>query len=112
MSQTLLSVNLVEAFSWDCLRDKPDPVGDYLASVLRNAPPIGLRSAKKAGELWADENPIQNVFLCVNCGARSVSIDRGMCMGCGSEGNEDFAAMIEEFASVMKVLAELKGREL
>ncbi len=108
LSQTLLSVNLVEAFSWDCLRDTPDPVGDYLAVVLRQAPEIGLRSAKRAGELWASVNTSHNVFLCVNCGARSVSVDRGMCMGCGAEGDEDLAALVEEFESVHKILAELK----
>lgn len=33
ISQELLSISIVDAFSWDCLKDKADPVGDYLASL-------------------------------------------------------------------------------
>jgi hypothetical protein len=72
LSQTLLSVNLVEP-SLGIVCDKPDPVGDCLAAVLRQAPEIGLRSARKAGELWASQNPCQIPLRELWC---SISIGR------------------------------------
>ena len=109
ISQSLLSINLVEAFSWDCLRGGPDSVGDCLASVLRQAPEIGRRSARRAGELWAAQNPSHDVFLCLNCGARSVSVESGTCMGCGVEGDQDVVTLIEEFDSVVKMIRDLEA---
>lgn len=96
LSQKLLATNLVEAFSWDYLRDEPDPVGVHLSALLSDASQVGRLSAAKAGALWAAENPSERVFLCLNCGARSVSAAQGTCMGCGVEGNERASQLVEE----------------
>lgn len=112
LAQALLSVNIVDVFSWDWLRDKPDPVAKYLSSMLDKLSDTGRQAARKAGELWVSENQGQPVFLCLSCGARAVSTDRGICMGCGAEGDADLVALVEDFAAIERRLAELHNRRM
>ena len=61
LTQSLLSINAVEAFSWDYLRNEPDEVADYLSTVLSYLSDSGQQSARRAGELWASEtNPARS----------------------------------------------------
>jgi hypothetical protein len=97
ITQALLSINIANVFSWDYLDGRPDPVADYLASILVQATDVGRGSAKRTGDRWVSENQSQAVFLCWNCGARAVSRDRGVCMGCGSEWDEEIAELLEDW---------------
>jgi hypothetical protein len=108
ISQKLLSMNIADLFSWDYLNDRPDRAADYLASVLAQATETGRASARRAGELWASENPSISVFLCWNCGARAVSRDRGLCMGCGSEFDTEIAELLEDWRTAEMQLAEFR----
>lgn len=108
LSQKLLSLNIADVFSWDCLNDRPDPVADYLGSILAQATETGRESARRAGELWASENPSVSYFVCWNCGARAVSRDRGLCMGCGSEHDTEIAELLEDWQAAELRLAELR----
>jgi hypothetical protein len=110
IAQALLSISIADAFSWDYLRDKPDEVANYLATVLAQSSDAGLSSARKAGESWASENASQPVFLCLSCGARAVSRDRGVCMGCGAEGDEETVTMLEDFELAERRIADLRKR--
>jgi hypothetical protein len=92
-AQTLLSINIAEAFSWNHFVDQPDEVANYLGAVLGQMSDIGRGSTRRAGDSWASENASEPVFLCLNCGAKAVSRDRGFCMGCGSEGDEEIVAL-------------------
>jgi hypothetical protein len=105
IAQALLSISVADAFSWNYLRGKPDKVSDYLSTALVQASETGRGSAKRAGESWASRNPSEPVFLCMCCGARAVSRDRGMCMGCGFEGDEEIVVMLEEFEASMARIA-------
>jgi hypothetical protein len=107
LSQALLSVNVVDAFSWDYLRDKPDVVAHYFSGLLARASKAGRDVARRSGDLWASANPDQFVFLCLNCGARAVSRERAVCMGCGSEGDEELVALMAEFEASIRRITEL-----
>jgi hypothetical protein len=109
LAQALLSVNIAEAFSWDYLQDKPDQVANYLSAVLDRVSNTGRQAARKAGELWVSANPKEPVFLCLSCGARAVSTERGVCMGCGADGDEDLVALLEDFEATERRLAELQA---
>jgi hypothetical protein len=109
LAQALLSLNIAEAFSWDYLRDKPDQVADYLSAVLDRVSNTGRQAASQAGELWASANPAEPVFLCLSCGARAVSTERGVCMGCGAEADGDLVALLEDFGAAERRLAELQA---
>jgi len=109
-AQALLSVNIADAFSsWDYLREGADSIAEYLASVLDKVSEAGRQAARKAGELWVAANPKEPVFLCLSCGARAVSIERGACMGCGAEGDGDLVALLEDFAATARRLADLQA---
>ena len=110
MAQALLSISIADAFSWDYLRDMPDEVAHYLSSVLSQISELGRGSVRRAGESWAAENSSDPVFLCLDCGTRTVSRDRGICMGCGTEGDEDIVTMLEEFQSAERTIANLRRR--
>ncbi len=110
LAQALLLINIADVFSWDYLCNEPDKVADYLTSILAQISERGRCSARKTGELWVSENPSQPVFLCLNCGARAVSRDRGVCMGCGSEGDEEIVELLEDFETAEMELAELQKR--
>ena len=109
LSQALLSVNVVDEFSWDYLRDKPDAFGDYISRVLDRASAAGRDAARRSGDLWASANPDHPVFLCLNCGARAVSSDRGVCMGCGAEGDEDLVTLLEDFEASERRIVQLQA---
>jgi hypothetical protein len=109
LSQALLSVNVIEAFSWDYLRDRPDAVIDYTSSVLDRASVAGRDVARRSGDLWASANPDDPVFLCLNCGARAVSSDRGVCMGCGAEGDEELVTLMEDFEASERRIVQLQA---
>lgn len=114
LAQQLLSINLVEAFSYDYLHDRPDPAVDYLSMVLARASARGRIVTKRTGELWAAENSSLTPFLCLRCGAHAVSSESGRCMGCGTEGDADVAALVEDFEAAERKLAELvtRGRKV
>ncbi|MCX6625749.1 MAG: hypothetical protein NTY38_32730 [Acidobacteria bacterium] len=106
LAQALLAISIADAFSWDYLRDKPDKVADYLSTVLNSGSSTGLQAARRSGELWTSSNPDHPVFLCLNCGARAVSVDRGICMGCGAAGDEEIVGLMEDLeAAGRKVMA-------
>jgi hypothetical protein len=108
LAQALLTVNIADAFSWDYLRDRPDEVASYLSTVLAQISETGRGSAKHSGELWASENPSHPVFRCLNCGARAVSGERGVCMGCGADGDEELVTILEDFAASQRRIVELQ----
>jgi hypothetical protein len=110
LAEMLLSVNIAEAFGWDYLRDCPDPVAQYLGSVVRGASKAGRDAAKRCGEHWASANLSEPVFRCLHCGARAVSRDRGVCMGCGAEGDEEIAALLEDFSDCARKILDLQRR--
>ena len=109
LAQALMSLNIADAFYWDCLRDEPDKVAEYMSEILSRASESGRAAAKRSGELWASSNPQQPVFLCLNCGARAVSTERGLCMGCGAEGDGELVALLEEFEGVERRVTELQA---
>jgi hypothetical protein len=104
LSQELLSISLVDIFSWDHIRDQPDQIVDYLSGVLNQVSETGRPALKEAGVAWAAENLSQHVFLCLNCGARAVSAANNLCMSCGTEGSEDIATLVEEFEAICRRL--------
>ncbi len=108
LAQALLSISIADAFSWDYLRDEPDKVAQYLSTVLSKASDAGRRAVRRSGELWACSNPEQAVFLCLTCGARAVSAERGICMGCGAEGDEEFVGLLEDFEAFERKVIELQ----
>lgn len=108
LAQALLSISIADAFSWDYLRDEPDKVAQYLSTVLSKASDAGRRAVRRSGELWACSNPEQAVFLCLACGARAVSAERGICMGCGAEGDEEFVGLVEDFEAFERKVIELQ----
>jgi hypothetical protein len=110
LSQALLSMNIADAFSFDCLRNKPDRVSDFISALLTQASSVGQDMARKAGEAWVSDNPTEPVFLCLNCGARAVSRDRGICMGCGFEGDEEIARLLEDFSATEQEIANPEER--
>jgi hypothetical protein len=109
-AQALLSVNVIDAFSWDHLHDRPDKVGQYLSGTLDRLSERGRQTARRSGAAWIAANPQSPVFLCLHCGARAVSTERGVCMGCGAEGDEDMVALLEEFKATEHRLVELQRR--
>ena len=109
ISQKLLLTNIVDAFSWDSIRNKPDPVGDYLSSLMGEVSGIGKGATQKAASSWTDQNANEPVFLCLNCGSRAVTRDRGVCMGCGVDGDEEIVTLLHEFETAVKALAELQS---
>lgn len=108
LSQTLFSINMVEAFAWDHLKDEPDPIADYLSSVLDRASDLGRDIARRTGDLWAKANSAESVFRCLNCGALAVSRERGVCMGCGFEGDEEVVSMMADLEAAARKIAELR----
>ena len=108
LAQALLSVSIVDAFSWDYLGDAPDKVAEYLSTLLDRVSETGRLATRKSGELWAAANPDEPVFLCLACGVRAVSSERGVCMGCGAEGDEETVAMLEDFAATERKIVELQ----
>jgi len=110
ISQELLSINIVEAFSWDSIKNEPDPVGDYLSSLSSELSATGKAAARKTALLWVGENTDEPVFLCLNCGARAVTCDRGVCMGCGAEGDEELVSLLQEFEGAVKTAVALEKR--
>ncbi len=110
LSQSLLSINIADAFSWDSVRDEPDEVAGYLSTILTSISETGRRPGRRAGELWVADNVSDRVFLCLNCGARAVSADRGICMGCGAEGDEDLVTLLEDFKTTILRTTELRKR--
>jgi len=101
LAQQLHSMSLVEALSYDYLHDRPDRAADYLSTVLTQASTTGRFATRRAGELWAAGNSCHTPFLCLSCGARAVSSESRRCMGCGTEGDEDLAALIEDFCAIL-----------
>jgi hypothetical protein len=97
VSQTLPSTNIADVFSWDCLNNTRDRVAGYLESVLTGITDIGRGAVKRTGDQWASINTLQPVFLCLKCGARAVRCDRGVCMGCGTHGDEELVEILEEW---------------
>jgi len=110
VSQTLLSTNIADVFSWDYLNDTHDRVAGYLESVLTDITEIGRGAVKRTGHHWASVNTLQTVFLCLKCGARAVRSDRGVCMGCGTYGDEELIEILEEWRTAEMKLAELQRR--
>lgn len=49
LAQSLLSLNIVDAFYWDCLRDEPDKVAEYMSTILSGASEAGRDAAKRSG---------------------------------------------------------------
>ncbi len=94
-AQSLLSINLVECFSWDYLADKADCVGDYLGHALSKSTDRGILTLQKTGRNWLARNPNEKAYLCLNCGSKAVS-SQNICMACGAEGDEDTSTLIEE----------------
>jgi hypothetical protein len=107
--QDLLSINIAEVFSWDALKNRPDPVGDYLSALSGDLSVLGKLVAQKTASAWLSDNKRERVFLCLNCGAKSVSRERGICMGCGAEGDEETAKSIEEFEAALKAKVRLES---
>ena len=105
ISQRLLSINIVDAFSWDSLRNGPDAVGDYLSSLMGEISGIGKGASQKAASSWTSQDVNEPVFLCMNCGSRAVTRDRGVCMGCGVEGDEEIVRLLREFETAVKASA-------
>lgn len=93
ISQSLLSVNLVEEFSWDGLGDQPDKAVEHLGTVLLSASYIGGSAARKAGELFVAANPGMHFNRCWSCGAKAVSSNSALCMGCGAEEIEELSGL-------------------
>ena len=110
LAQKLLSINLIECFSWDYLYDRPEPTADYVAEILGRTSASGRAATIAAGELWVAENSSCMAFLCLNCGSRTVSAESGRCMGCGTEGDAEAAALIEDFTAAEQKLADLVSR--
>ena len=110
IAQALLSINVADAFSWDYSHAGPDEVANYLSIALARVSDTGRGAARRAGESWVSRNPSDPVFLCLSCGARAVSRDRGLCMGCGAEGDEEIVAMLEDFSASELGIAYLRRR--
>lgn len=111
ISQRLLSTNIVDAFSWDSISNKPDPVGDYLSSLMTEGSAIGNGATQKTASSWTSQNANEPVFLCLNCGARAVTRDRGVCMGCGVDGDEEIVTLLDEFETAVRALRELQSTD-
>lgn len=110
LCEKLLRVSIIDAFSWDYMRDHPDPVADYIGGILGDVSALGRLSARKAGELWAVRNPSARLLLCLNCGARTVPVERGVCMACGTEADESASSLVEELESLCRRMADLKAK--
>jgi ribosomal protein L37E len=108
VSQKLLSINIVELFSYDAIQNKTDVVGEYLSSLMAETSKVGKGAAQKAGASWTGKNANEPVFLCLSCGSRAVTRDRGVCIGCGVEGDEEIVTLLHEFEKAETALAELQ----
>ncbi len=110
LTQHLLSISLLEAFSWDYLRDSQSSVGDFLPSLLGEVSDLGRQTTAKTGLRWASENLSERMFLCLNCGARTVSADQGTCMGCGIVSDERASQLVEELEQITSIY--IRARDL
>jgi ribosomal protein L37E len=108
LAEKLLKINLVEVFSWDYLRDRPDPVGQQLKLVLNETTATGRLAMRKAGATWAERNPSRAAYLCLSCGARTVAVDIGTCMACGTEGDQQISKLIDELEAATLAFLEKK----
>ena len=110
LSEKLLSISIVDTFSWDYLRNRPDPVSDYIGYILSDLSALGRISAHKAGELWGKRNPSERLLFCLNCGARAASIEKGSCMACGTESDETLSDLAEELEAFYRQMGDPKAR--
>ena len=72
---------------------------------------IGKGATQKAASSWTSRNANEPVFLCLNCGSKAVTRDRGVCMGCGVEGDEEIVTLLHEFETAVKALAEIENAD-
>jgi hypothetical protein len=96
LTQNLLSKNIHELFDYDALHDRTDPISGFLPSVLDGTSSLGRTSLVRIGMMWGDKNSSEKVFLCISCKKKTVSVGRDICMGCGTQGDEQGSRLMEE----------------
>lgn len=97
IAQSLHSINIIDAFSWDYFRDKEGEASQYLSTISYGLSEHGKRIANRVGMRWVDSNQTEHAFLCINCGARAVSPNHGdICLGCGADNDENISALFDD----------------
>lgn len=110
LTQSLLSINLLEIFDYDALRDRTDPVSGFLQHVLSGSSILGKVSLTNTGRLWAEKKQNKETYLCMYCNERSLSAEREVCMGCGVESTVAESIEFEKFEALTKRYIELKNK--
>lgn len=108
--QNLLSVNVLEIFDYDALRDKPDPISDFLQHILSGASPLGQISLKNTAIFWAENNRYQTPLFCLVCKTRTVSVEKEICMGCGTPSTREISKLLEELDNITSLYLKIKEK--
>lgn len=102
-AQQLHSINLVDAFAWDSLRDRPDPAMDYLEEALSNLGQAGRISAEAAAAAWRSENSFARLLVCLNCGAKGLG-EQEYCVVCGAQGDTEASEAVEDLERLSSLI--------
>jgi hypothetical protein len=108
LSQKFFSVNIIEEFSFDPWTDSEDTVGTVLGTLMSELSQPGIQSSTQIAEIWRNMNPDDILYMCFNCGAKTASVSKGVCLVCGEPTDEEIGKTAMELEELTKQMVKLQ----
>lgn len=109
-SMKFYKISLAREFSFDPWRDDTDPVGTYLEHLIPETSLFGRCASKEVASLWALLKPEEQLYLCLNCGAKGASSQTDTCVVCGTLGDKELAETIQDLEEIANQISKLKSK--
>lgn len=96
LTYRFFKVSLIEEWNYDPWSDDLDPIAETLHRLLAEVSSTGKESNLEIAKYYLSQNSNDTLYICMNCGASSVSVAKGCCVVCGEEIDEEICSMTEE----------------